>query len=140
MSEAKLTGAIPDAQKRYARWLGWGMRLGFGLLAAGFVAYVSGLVAPHVPIEQLPSLWGRPAAEFLREAGISAGWGWAALAHRGDMLNLVGVALLAACSIACLAAVIPVFRARGERAFVAICALQIAVLVLAASGVLATSH
>jgi hypothetical protein len=140
MTKARLAGAIPDAQKRYARWLGWGMRVGLGVLVAGFVAYVSGLVAPNVPIEQLPSLWGRPAAEFMREAGISAGWGWAALAHRGDMLILIGVALLAACSIACLAAVIPVFRARGERALVVICVLQIAVLVLAASGVLATSH
>ena len=131
---------VSREQARYARYLAWGTRLGLALLVPSFVAYVAGLVAPHVPIDRLPSLWSRPAADFLRDAGIDAGWGWALFAHRGDMLNLVSIAVLATCSIACLAAVIPIFHARGERAFVAICVLQIAVLLLAASGLLAVGH
>lgn len=130
----------PPEQARYARWLAWGARLGLVTLVVGFVVYVAGLLAPHVPIERLPSLWGRPSAEFLRETSTGAGWGWIALAHRGDMLNLVGIAVLASCSIACLAAVIPIFRKRGERVFVAICVAQIAVLLFAASGFLIGGH
>lgn len=131
----------PDAaQLRYAHWLGWGTRTSFAVLVLAFGAYATGLIDPHVPIEMLPRLWALPASEFLRATDAAPGWGWAQLAHRADMLNLVGISLLASCSIPCLAAVIPVFRASGERAFAAICALEIAVLLFAASGVLAVVH
>jgi len=123
---------------RYAWWLTWGARAGMALLLAGFVAYVTGLVGPHVPIERVPELWHRPASELLREIGLRPGWGWAELVHRSDMMMLAGIALLASCSAACLAAVAPLFLARGERAFAAICVVEILVLLLAASGVLAT--
>lgn len=135
--------ANPDelaAPTRYGHWLAWGTRLGFTLLVLSFVAYVTGLLAPHVPIERLPLLWERSASELLEQTGLRAGWGWSALLHRSDMLVLAAIALLASCSIPCLAAVIPVFRAKGERVFMAICLLQIAVLVVAASGLLSQSH
>ena len=128
------------AQRRYATWLAWGTRLGLALLVLGFAAYATGLVAPHVPIERLPSLWQRPASELLQETGVRAGWGWAALIHRSDMIVLAGIALLASCSIPALVAAMPVFKRAREVIFVAICILQIAVLVLAASGVLARTH
>jgi hypothetical protein len=128
------------AALRYARWLAWGTRLGLGLLVIGFIAYASGLVDPHVPIERLPALWRRSAAEVLREVGLRPGWGWAELLHRSDMLILGGIGVLATCSIPCLAAVIPVFRRQGAMAFVWICALEIAVLAFALSGLLATGH
>lgn len=133
-------GTVAPEQARYAVWLAWGSRLGLALLIMGFLAYVTGLLPPHVPIERLPSLWGLPTADFLRETGTGAGWSWVALTHRGDMLNLVGIAVLASCSLACLAAVIPVFRGLGQRIFVAICVAQIAVLLFAASGFLLGGH
>lgn len=128
-----------EAQERYGRWLAWGTRLGLALLVLGFVAYVAGFVAPHVPIERLPELWGRPASELLEQTGVRPGWGWAAVIHRSDMLVLAAIALLASCSIPCLAAVIAIFRARGERILAVICVLEIAILVLAASGLLAVA-
>ena len=127
-------------QERYGRWLAWGTRLGLALLAIGFVAYIAGLWAPHVPIDRLPALWAQPASELLKQTGVAAGWSWAALLHRSDMLVLAAIALLASCSIPCLAAVMPIFAARGERAFAVICVLQVAILVLAASGLLAGAH
>jgi hypothetical protein len=128
------------AQRRYARLLAWGTGVGLVLLAIGFVTYVTGLVTPHVTIEKLPQLWGRPAAELLAHSGVSTGWGWGEFIHRGDMLVLAAIALLASCSLPCLAAVIPIFAKRGEHAFVAICILEIAVLALAISGVLSAIH
>ena len=130
-------GAL-DAQRRYARFLLLTTRLGAALLVASFVAYAAGWVAPYVPIERLPSLWTLPAADFLREAHIRPGWnGWAALILHGDMLVLGAIALLITSSILCLAAAMPLFWKRGEKLLVVLCALQIAVLALAASGVLA---
>jgi hypothetical protein len=128
------------APRRYGVWLAWGTRLGLALLALGFIAYATGAVDAHVPIERLPELWTRPAPDVLREIGLRPGWGWAELLHRSDMLVVAGIGILASCSIPCLAAVIPVFARRRERAFVAICVLQVAVLVLAASGLLAAAH
>lgn len=129
-----------DAQQRYASWLERGSRLGFAMLVVGFVAYAAELVEAHVPIEDLPGLWHLPAREFLVAASIEPGWGWAALAHRGDLMNLVGIAVLATASVPCLLAVLPIFRARGERILVATCLLEVAVLLLAASGWLAAGH
>ena len=127
-------------QQRYGAWLAWGGRIGMALLLAGFLAYVTGWVGPHVPMERVPDLWHLPAADMLREVGLRPGWGWAELLHRSDMLMLGAIAFLASCSALCLAAVIPLFHARGERIFVAICVIEIAVLTLAASGVLAFGH
>lgn len=119
-------------QDRYGRWLAWGARLGLALLAIGLLAYLTGLVDPYVPIERLAARWHLPAGEMLREMGLRPGWEWTRHIHRSDMVMLAGIALLASCSIPCLAAVIPLFHARRERIFVAVCALQIAVLLLAA--------
>jgi hypothetical protein len=128
-----------EAALRYARWLLWGTRVGLALLVAGFLVYAAGLVAPHVPIERMPALWSGPAAEYLKATGIDPGWGWARLLPRGEMLPLAAIAFLASCSIACLAAAMPVFFRGGERALALICLLEILVLVLAASGLL-VSH
>ena len=128
------------AQVRYSKWLAWGTRVGLALLAASFALYLFGVTAPHVPIERLPELWRMPASELMAQARVRPGWDWAAYLPRGDMLVLAAIAILSTCSALCIAAVIPIFRARGERAFVAICALTILVLLVALSGVLATGH
>jgi hypothetical protein len=115
------------AEKRYAAWLRWGTYVGLGLLVLAFIAYLAGL-PPHFPIAQLPEIWKEPATRPpLR---------WAAMLPASDMLVIAAIAFLTTCSIACLAAVLPVFRRHGETAFVVICVLQVAVLVLAASGLL----
>jgi hypothetical protein len=125
------------AQERYAKWLAWGTRVGLALLVASFALYLFGVAAPHVPIERLPELWRMPASELMAQTQLHPGWGWAALLPRGDMLVLAAMAILSTCSALCIAAVIPIFKARGERAFVAICVLTIVVLLVAASGLLA---
>ena len=127
------------APRRYATWLAWGSRGGLVLLAVGLALYLGG-VAPQVPIEHLPSLWDRSAAEYLQHAGLKSGWHWASLLHRSDMLVIAGIALLASCSIACLAAVIPVFVRHREHALAWICVGQVVVLVVAASGWLGAAH
>jgi hypothetical protein len=127
------------AQRHYARWLRRGTWIGVVVLVGGFAAYLLGLT-PHVPIERLPAIWELPASEYLGHAALTPGWSWAALLHRTDMLVVAGVALLASCSIVSLTAAIFSFRENRERAFAVICAVQIAVLVLAASGVLSVGH
>lgn len=126
-------------QQRYARWLSWGMRIGLALLVASFAAYLLGL-GPHVPIDRAPELWSQPARELLARTGLRAGWGWAALLPASDMLVMAAIAVLASCSIPPLLAAARSFARAGERTLWIVCALEVAVLVLAASGVLAVTH
>ena len=125
-----------EAQRVYARVLEVAARFVGTLLVLSFVLYVSGLLPSYVPIERLPALWHLPAADFLREAHIPAGWrGWLVLARYSDMLVLCVLAVLISLTTLCLFVAIAEFRRHGERALVWICLLQIAVVALTASGV-----
>lgn len=134
------TQAQPPEQERYARLLDWGTRVGLLLLVASFVAYVSGLLPGVVPVDRLPELWSLPVAQFQARTQMPGGWGWLALLGHGDVLGLLGIALLAGVSIPCLLALVPIYAARGEKAYVAICLLEVAVVALAASGLLSGGH
>jgi hypothetical protein len=125
---------------RYALLLEWGTRIGLAVLVLGFTAYVFGYITPLVPLEQLPGLWSQPVAVYLKTSGTPTGWNWLALVNKGDMLNLVGIAILAGCSMPPLLGLIPLYLNRHDHAYVAICAAIILVLVLAASGVLGGGH
>ncbi len=140
MSPSAPPSSVDAAQQRYAQWLALGSRVGLALLVASFVAYVGGWIAPLVPLDQLPTLWNQPVAQYLQATGQPTGWGWLALVTRGDVLNLVGIALLASCSLPCLLAVLPLYARARDRAFVAICALEVVVLVFAASGIIGSGH
>lgn len=130
----------PPEQTLYARVLDWGSRVGLVVLVLSFAAYLSGLMASHVPPERLPGLWIHPVGRYLELTQSPTGWGWLSLIHLGDMAGLLGIAILAGGSVACLLALVPLYAARRDRAFVAICLAEVAVVVLAASGWLAGGH
>jgi hypothetical protein len=134
-----MTGTEQDRRAAalvYARILAWGTRLGLTLLVLAFAAYATGLVAPHVPIEEMAKLWSSPAPGYLQASGLQPGWDWARFIHRADMLSLAAMAFLASCSIICLAAAAGIFFQIGERPVAIICLVEIVVLALAASGLL----
>lgn len=130
----------PAEQQRYARWLEWGTRVGLGALLLIFLAYGVGLVEPHVPHSRLPEVWNLPVSQFLVATGLPAGWGWLNYAHRGDIANLLGIAMLTGASLVALLALLPLYARQGERLYVALCVAQVAVLLLAASGLLTGGH
>ncbi|MDO9072144.1 MAG: hypothetical protein Q7U73_02675 [Rubrivivax sp.] len=130
----------PVEQLLYARFLDWGTRVGMVALVLSFGAYVLGLVRPHVPLERLPQVWSHPVGTYLQETDSPTGWGWLALVQRGDVSGLVGIAILAGCSLVCLLALVPLYFKRGDKAFAALCLAEVAVVVLAASGWLSGGH
>jgi len=125
---------------RYARLLDWGARIGVLALVLSFAAYVFGVLPPHVPLEQLPTAWNLPVAAYLHQTGTPTGWGWLALAHKGDLSGLVGIALLSGCSLPPLLGLIPLYLKRRDYVYAGICMAVIAVLALAASGILTGGH
>lgn len=130
----------PAEQLLYARVLDWGTRIGLAVLVLTFAAYMSGLTSPHVPLERLPELWGLPVGSYLQQTQAPLGWGWLALVRHSDVASMVGIVILAGCSLPALLALVPTYWRRGDRAFVALCLAEVAVVVLAASGWLTAGH
>ena len=129
-----------DESQRYALLLDWSTRLGVLALLLAFAGYVSGILPPHVPLDQLPSLWNLPVDTYLQRTATPAGWGWLALAYHGDLANLVGIGLLAASSMAPLLGLMLLYANRKDTVYAVICAVILAVLLLAASGLLTGGH
>ncbi|MFO1218363.1 MAG: hypothetical protein U1E89_08345 [Burkholderiaceae bacterium] len=130
----------PLEQLRYATLLERGTRLGLAVLVLSFAAYASGLLQPFVPLDRLPELWGLPVGQYLQQTHTPTGWGWIALVTHGDIAGLSGIVILTGCSVACLLALVPLYLRRGDKAFALLCVVEVAVIVLAASGVLAGGH
>lgn len=125
-------------QLRYARWLDWGTRIGMVLLVASFTLYAAGVLPSQVAPHELPQLWSQPVGDYLRATGTATGWAWIAQLAQGDRLALLGIAWLAACSIPCLLALLPLVR--HDRRFAALCVAEALVIAAAASGWITAGH
>ncbi len=125
-----------EEQLAYAAVLDRGMKIGLLAIIITFVVYVTGILAPHLPVGDLPKYWVMPAKQYIKAAGIHTGWSWLGMLHKGDFLNFVGIAFLAGVTIACLFPIIPIFLRKKDKVYAAISAVEILILVLAASGIL----
>lgn len=124
----------------YARWLDFGTRAGFAILIGSFLAYALGLVPPHVPLDELAKVWTLPVDQYRAAIGAPTGWGWLRLAGRGDYLNYFAIGLLALVTVACYLRILPRLAARNDRIYALIAALEIVVLVAAATGIAGAPH
>ena len=127
-------------QFRYAAWLHWSTLAGFLMLIVTFVAYVFELLPGKIPLAQLPGVWNKPAEEYLKLTGMPKGWGWIGMLGHGDLASFLGIAVLSGCSIFCILAVMPVYAKRRDWIYLVLCALEIVILVLAASGEISGRH
>lgn len=132
--------AVDEVLLRYARLLDWGTRIGLVLLLASFAVYVMDLLPSQVPLQRLPELWSQPLAGYLASTGAPTGWQWLGQLQHGDVLGLVGIAVLAGCSGLCLLSLLPLYIRQGDRAYFGLCVVQVVVLVVAAAGVLSGGH
>ena len=123
-------------QQIYARWLDYGAKVGFAVSLVTLLLYLSGALAPFVPMGRLAALWGLPVGRYLELTGAPTGWRWIPLLGYGDYLNLAGIALFASVSIACYLRILPSLLAHGDRLYALIATAQVAVLLIAASGLL----
>ena len=131
---------ISAAESAYSRWLDWGTRAGLGVLITSFLAYALGLVAPHVPLDELARTWTLPVHEYRAAVGAPSGWGWLDLAARGDYLNYFGIVFLALVTGFCYLRILPILLARNDRIYALITLAEILVLAAAASGIAGAPH
>lgn len=127
--------SVPEEQLAYAQLLDRGMKAGLLGLTLTFLVYVSGLLSPRVPLEELPRYWSMPVKQYLAATGAPTGWSWLGLLGHGDFLNFVGIAFLAGVTIACYVAITPILFRKKDVIFGWLAIAEVLVLGLAASGV-----
>jgi hypothetical protein len=132
MSDLKAT----EEQLAYAVLLDKGMKIGLLILIITFTLYLTGIMKPYIPVEELPNYWSMSVHEYLEHAEVEAGWGWLKMISKGDFVNFIGIAFLAGVSIVCYIRIIPILFRKKDTIFVVIAVLEVLVLVLAASGLL----
>ena len=129
-----------DPQEIYARWLERGAKIAFAFALGTLALYLTGVLAPLVPLDALPRLWTLSAAEMMREAHAPGGWSWLHFIRYGDYLNVLGISLFALLAVVCTARVVPAFLKSGERAQAVLAALQVLVLLAAALNLFPGAH
>lgn len=134
MAEERTKASVE--QITYAGILNIGVWLGLAILIVTFIIYVSGVFQSFVPIEDLPKYWGMKAKDYIHTLNAPTGWGWAAMIGKGDYLNFIGIAALAGLTILCYLVILPILMRKKNTPYVVIAILEVAVLVLAASGIL----
>ena len=60
--------------------------------------------------------------------------------NKGDFLNFIGVAILSGITILCYAVIVPTLLRKGDKAYAVMSILEVLILALAASGLLAVGH
>jgi hypothetical protein len=125
-----------EEQLAYAKLLDIGMKFGLLILVVTFIVYLTGILAPHVPVNDLPNYWKMPVHKYLVATGIHPGWAWLGMLGKGDFLNFIGIAFLAGVTIICYLRVIPILLKKNDSTYAILAAIEVLVLALAASGLL----
>jgi hypothetical protein len=105
-----------------------------------FAIYISGIMGPYIPLDELSQHWTKNVHDYLTDANIRPGWSWVSMLGYGDFLNFVGIAMLAGVTVLCYAAIIPLLLKRKDIVYALVALLEVVVLVFAASGIIAVGH
>ncbi|MBU0987358.1 MAG: DUF1634 domain-containing protein [Proteobacteria bacterium] len=131
--------ATPE-QVLYARILEKGMYFGLLLLLITFGLYSLGIMDPYIPLDKISNYWHLNVNDYLKQANIPDGWGWLGMLKYGDFINFIGVAILAGVTIMCYAAIVPTLLKNNDKVYAILAILEVLILSLAASGLLAVGH
>jgi hypothetical protein len=136
MSDTKKhNGKASPEQITYANMLFYGCWGGLAIMVLTYLLYVTGIIAPHIPLQTVARLWSQPVGTYLQQGNVPHGWGWTALIGQGDFLNFVGIVLLASMTLLSYIPLVPAYFKRGEKVFAFLAVAEILVLAVAASGI-----
>ena len=136
------TSAFENAseQQLYAKIVYHMNHLGLFGLVAGFALYLTGMLTPHVPLEDLPQYWSLPLEQYLEKTDTLTGWQWISELGYGDVAPLIGVAVLASIPLVCYLVLFCQFLQRGAKPFVVITVIELFFMLLSASNLIQISH
>ncbi|WP_299977270.1 DUF1634 domain-containing protein [Desulfobacula sp.] len=135
-AQANLASRPSKEQVIYANILVIGVWIGLALLFVTYFIYLSGLMPSHVDMTLITQNWDKGVNEYLEITHSPHGWGWLALLGNGDFLNYIGLVFLALLTIVCYLVLIKGYVTKKDWIYAAIAFLEVAVLSIAASGLL----
>lgn len=124
----------------YANILRKGMFFGLAILFITFAIYVFGIMDPYIPKHEISSYWSLNVHDYLHHANIKNGWGWVGMLKYSEFVNFIGIAILAGTTIFCYMAIVPVLWKNNDKVYTVLAMLEVIILALAASGILAVGH
>jgi hypothetical protein len=136
MAKDKPTTKAAEEQMAYAKVLNIGMILGLVLIVITFIIYMFGILPSFISPQEIPQYWTMKSGDFIHNLGAPTGWAWLSMIGKGDYLNFVGIALLAGLSMICYLVILPILMRKKDIPYVVIAIAEVAVLALAASGIL----
>ena len=152
-----------EEQVAYAKLLDLGMKVGLAALVITFAIYLTGVMPPHTPVNDLPKYWKMPVKQYLLETKIDRhadeyaqipaqppelrkkyihdtnvhpGWSWLHRINKGDFLNFIPIVFLASITVLCYIRIIPIFLGKKDVVYTLLAITEVVVLSLAASGYL----
>ena len=144
----KMTSQASEEQLLYANILEKGMLIGLVMMFVTFALYVFGIMPAAIPVTEIANYWSQPVHDylvainnnFLHQDHLVTGWSWLSLIRNGDFLNFVPIAILSGVTIMCYLSIVPGLFKRGDKAYAIMALAEAAILILAASGLLAVGH
>lgn len=133
---AKSTTQATEEQRLYASILDIGMKIGLAGIITSFLVYISGVVAPKIPLRDVGLYWGMKSHDYIEKADLSAGWSWVSMYNYSDFLNFFPIAFLAGVTVICYLAIIPGLLRKKDNIYAVLALLEVLVLVGAASGLI----
>jgi hypothetical protein len=127
-------------QLDYASVLSLTSTVGMVLIAAGYFAYISGLLPAAVTAEEVSLHWHLKASEFHKVVHFPAGWEWTGYLGLGDVLSYASINYLALVTVICLVWIIPSFIREKDRIYTLLTFFQVFVLLFAAAGIVSGGH
>ena len=135
--QSKSLKPMPE-QITYANLLFIGAWAGILLMLITYFIYVTGILSPHIDVTVITQNWDKGVDEFLEITHSPDGWGWLRLLNKGDFINFIGLVFIAVLTIICYLFLVVGYKKRNDWVYFFICLFEIAVLTLAASGILGT--
>ena len=105
---------IPE-QRLYAYILFYLNLIGLFILLTGFTLYLTGVITPLVPLEDLPRFWSLSLDECIQKSNMPTGWQWISKIGYGDIAPMLGIAVLASVTFVCYFVLLFQFIKRGVK-------------------------
>jgi len=138
---AQRSGGTSDVTRtQFAQTMQWIASVGFVLLIAAFLVYILGLLPVRVELDEIARNWHKSSEELIESVDGTTGWQWVKTIGYGDTLSFATILLLAAATPICLLVLAAAYVREGNRIYAAIAAVQIVVLLFAASGLAVGGH
>ena len=130
---------IPE-QLLYANILLYLNLIGLFILLTGFTLYLTGVITPLVPLEDLPRFWSLSLDEYIEKSNMPIGWQWISKIGYGDITPMLGIADLASVTFVCYFVLLFQFIKRGVKTLALIVSIELLLILLSASNLIQVTH